>query len=89
MDGTRDYCIESTKPLSQRQMPHTLSHGSLGLKNVTINFKNVEEENGKQVKGNRVNIIKVHRMHVCKCRNEAHYFLHVICTKLKREKGIK
>lgn len=46
MDGTRDYCIESTKPLSQRQMPHTLSHGSLGLKKVIINLKNVEEENG-------------------------------------------
>lgn len=49
----------------------------------------MEEENGKQDKGNRVNMIKVHRMHMCKCRNETHYFLHVIYTKLKREKGIK
>lgn len=78
MDGTKGYCIESTKPLSQRQMPHTLSHGSLGLKNVTITLKNVEEENGKQDKGDVVNMIKVHCMHVCKCHNKTHYFLHVI-----------
>lgn len=39
MDGTRDYYIESTKPLSQRQMPHTLSHGSLGLKKSNNKFK--------------------------------------------------
>lgn len=49
MDGTRDYCIESTKPLSQRQMPHTLSHGSLGLKKGNNKFK--KSGRGKQEAG--------------------------------------
>lgn len=85
MDGTRDYCIE---PLSQRQMPHTLSHGSSGLKNVTINFKNVEDENRKQDKGNGVNMIKEHLYAFVEVLcNETHYFLHVIYTKLKKRKG--
>lgn len=50
MDGTKGYCIESTKPLSQRQMPHTLSHGSLGLKNVTITLKMWKKKTGSRIK---------------------------------------